>query len=502
MIKYMPCIAALLLGGIPAGAQLYSDAVVTNDAGSISDWSTTWLNEGDYNGSNAGVFEHYGPSTLTFVNNGSYNATTGHNDDFKGPGGGAGAQEIAGTLRPYFYNVTFSNGGDVVITNTDGANVRNNAAFSNSLITTTNRAIHQAGALRFEDGAQYSGGTTDAQHVNGYVSKIGNDIFTFPVGNGTVLRTLSLTTAPAAITDEVSVAWFAGNPGTVTDPSDNATHSPFALGPGVQSVSTAGYWDWVPVSGAFAGTGIDVSIPDQSATGVMPADLRLIGWDGTQWVLLGTAGATGTAAGSVLSGNMLPGITAVGIGSITGVLPVAFAHFDVKKDNCTAILNWSTAMEYHNDYFTVERSADGLAFGAIGKVAAGPDGNHTQAYSYTDRQPLPGTNYYRIVQTDIDGKQSRTATQFISLDCDKEEKIQVYPTTTNGTLYVRLPAGYEHAEIKMYSILGQELNLPSIDREYRSGLHTIRFEGLAYAQYLLRIMQGKEVKTFKVIYRQ
>lgn len=74
-------------------------------------------------------------------------------------------------------------------TNTAGANVFTSANFQNGT-TTTVRANMSAGELRFQDSASYTGGTTDTQHVNGYVGKVGNDAFSFPVGSGTDSRVL------------------------------------------------------------------------------------------------------------------------------------------------------------------------------------------------------------------------------------------------------------------------------------------------------------------------
>src|SRR5690606_30628921 len=119
------------------------------------------------------------------------------------------------------------------------------------------------------------------------------------------------------------------------------------------SVSPAGFWDWIVESGSFTGE-VTVSLPDLGGAAAVASDLRLVGWDGTQWVALGTAGASGTAAGSALSGTLQAGITAIGIGSVGAPLPVRFSGFDVTRSGCAAELSWSTAMEKHNDYFEVE----------------------------------------------------------------------------------------------------------------------------------------------------
>ncbi|MCF0056284.1 T9SS type A sorting domain-containing protein [Dyadobacter sp. CY356] len=183
------------------------------------------------------------------------------------------------------------------------------------------------GVLKFGPAATQSA-ANDANHVDGYVSKIGNTAFTFPTGNGTDLRTLSIS-APSTTTSQVTVAWFNGNPGTVNDPSDASTHSISSLDGTLISVSQAGFWDWIPVTGSFSGLTVTASIPDLTAYSAA-ADLRLAGWNGTQWVSLSATGnATGNTEGSTISGT-IPAtgtISALAIGSVTPLAtdPVPFA---------------------------------------------------------------------------------------------------------------------------------------------------------------------------------
>lgn len=86
-------------------------------------------------------------------------------------------------------------------------------------------------------------------------------------------------------------------------------------------------------------------------------------------------------------------------------LPIELISFTAKYvGQNNVLLQWSTSTEINNDYFTVERSADGIHFSPIIKVNG--SGNSTQVLKYqtNDRAPLEGTNYYRLKQTDFDGK--------------------------------------------------------------------------------------------------
>jgi hypothetical protein len=464
------------------------------DGGYNSDYSpagTIVLADGIVTLTNDATYEH-GNNLLQ--NSGSWTSTNSL-DLFLA----AGSNTISGNTAPSFYNVHFNNGaGNIMaITNTQGIQISGQAQFDNG-ITTTVRSNINTGAIRFAHDATYTSDTTDAQHVDGYVSKTGNTAFTFPVGSGTDLRTLSIS-APVSTLTEISTAWFAGNPGTVTDPSDAAVHSAASFAAPIQSVSTAGFWDWIPVAGSDDGLTVTVSIPDMSASSVLPADLRLVGWNGTQWIdLSGSGNASGNTENSTLSGTIPAGITisALGIGSISTPLPVHFSAFDAYADGCRVQLNWSTTMEINNDYFIAERSYDGRAFTEIARVPGAGNSSEKQDYSYTDEHPADGLNYYRIRQVDLDGKHTSTNVRQAYVHCNGDDAIKVFPTVSNNMVQVLLPKRYEDATVTVLTTLGQKVNVPM---ENTNGHYRINIAPLAAAMYMIHVQKGEEVNTFKII---
>lgn len=462
-------------------------------AGYISDYSpsgTVVQAGGSVTMANGSTYEH---GNLSFQNNGTWSSQTASLDLFVS----AGAVAISGSAAPGFFNLQFQNGGAVSLTNTGGANVAGQLLFGTATTVSTVRANSSNGALRFTDNATYTGGSSDAQHVNGYVSKTGNDGFTFPVGSGTDVRTLTIS-APASATNEYSVAWITGDPGTNGDPSNaNVMHPVSAVTAPIVSVSTQGQWDWVPVSGTGAGLTVTVSLP-AGLTAVTTTDLRLVGWNGSSWVnLSGSATASGNTEGATLSGTMIAGITAVGVGTLSLPLPITFGSFTVQKQGCEALLNWTTLMEHNNDYFAVERSTDGRNFSTIAKVDAAGKSNTLQSYSYRDRSPASGMNYYRIVQVDADGQRSNTGTEQLESDC-AEGIIKVYPTITKGTLYVALPPGYEAAKIMLVDMHGRTI---TANVSMGGSLRTIQLPPVAAGTYLLSVMHNSKMETFKILYQ-
>ncbi len=159
----------------------------------------------------------------------------------------------------------------------------------------------------------------DAANVNGYVKHYAdalNQAFSFPVGTGADYRVLSVSGTRSA-TAQLGVAWIVGDPSGALDPTspNSGAHNVASVGTGITAVSTVGQGDWQDLSSDAVGSTVTVSIPDMSVFAVA-ANLRLVGWDGTEWVnLSGTTGASGNTENSTLTGTMIAGITAIGIGA-------------------------------------------------------------------------------------------------------------------------------------------------------------------------------------------
>jgi len=85
----------------------------------------------------------------------------------------------------------------------------------------------------------------------------------------------------------------------------------------------------------------------------------------------------------------------------TTSLPVELIYFKGAYNNSVNILEWSTAAEIHNDYFTVEKSADGINFKELQKIKGVGNSNSILTYHFNDEHPWAGKNYYRLKQTDF-----------------------------------------------------------------------------------------------------
>ncbi len=96
-----------------------------------------------------------------------------------------------------------------------------------------------------------------------------------------------------------------------------------------------------------------------------------------------------------------------GIGiSSSGALPVELASFEAHLNKDQVDLKWVTLSESNNSHFTVERSLDGLKFEEVLQVEGNNESSFRIEYFDVDYNPLEGVSYYRLKQTDFDGKYS------------------------------------------------------------------------------------------------
>ncbi|MEO0471633.1 MAG: T9SS type A sorting domain-containing protein [Bacteroidota bacterium] len=113
-------------------------------------------------------------------------------------------------------------------------------------------------------------------------------------------------------------------------------------------------------------------------------------------------------------------------GTGTFTLPVEYLSFNATQIGARVELVWETASESQNDFFTLERSYDGLAFTAIDQVDGAGNSQAINRYQRFDALPVIGQAFYRIKQTDFDGSFSYSSVIAFTF-AQVENKLTVYP---------------------------------------------------------------------------
>ena len=100
--------------------------------------------------------------------------------------------------------------------------------------------------------------------------------------------------------------------------------------------------------------------------------------------------------------------------STTNVLPITLVSFSGEKKDSRNILNWTTASEINNAFFTIEKSYNGIDFEWVGNQEGTSPSTQIINYSLSDYDVRETINYYRLMQTDFDGESVFSKT--ISID--------------------------------------------------------------------------------------
>ena len=92
------------------------------------------------------------------------------------------------------------------------------------------------------------------------------------------------------------------------------------------------------------------------------------------------------------------------IATAANPLPIELVDFKARPDGKRVRLDWTTASEVDNDYFTVERTTDLNEYSFIDKVFSYMhNSNILLNYTTYDEKPVYGLQYYRLKQTDFNG---------------------------------------------------------------------------------------------------
>ena len=117
------------------------------------------------------------------------------------------------------------------------------------------------------------------------------------------------------------------------------------------------------------------------------------------------------------------------------VLPISLLSFYATSRNNKIHLIWITASEQDNNYFSIEKSGDGVNFEVESIIAGAGNSTSELQYSFDDLFPIAGVNYYRLRQTDYNGGYSLSKT--IAVNVMEDEPIYIYPNPFNDKIYLR-----------------------------------------------------------------
>ncbi len=360
-----------------------------------------------------------------WINNGTLTPSTG-TINFNG----GSAQTISGASTTSFYNLIIAN-------TSGGVSLAVNSTVTNTLTLTSGKLTVQGYTLAIGTNSangSISGGTSTAYIVAydnsgtiGYVKRFvnSNAVYSYPIGDASNYVPLTFTLTSATLSN----AYL-----TIFNKATKVT----GLNPSITTNYIARHWN-VTESGftnptySISYTYVDGDIVG-SETGMLPVKKSVSTWyKPTGSLFSGTAQGTGsfTAASNLLSWTGLTTFSLFGgVAAAAVVLPIELVSFTGKKDRKNNELKWTTATELNNDFFTIEKTLDGTNFEIVGIENGAGHSNQYSDYSLIDYDVREVINYYRLKQTDLDGKYNFS--EIISIDNRTNNKEIAFITNILG----------------------------------------------------------------------
>jgi hypothetical protein len=179
-----------------------------------------------------------------------------------------------------------------------------------------------------------------------------------------------------------------------------------------------------------------------------------------------------------------------------GPVPIDLLDFTAILNNNKVNLNWRTATEINNNYFTVERSKDGINFEFVAKVQGAGNSTTTKQYVTLDEKPYQGLSFYRLKQTDFDGKFNYSKIVYINFKKDISKEVTIYPNPVTNELNMEIPGNTEPLNFEIISLTGAVVYKGSINEKTR-----VQTSSFAPGTYLIKFAND-HTSGFKKVIKQ
>jgi hypothetical protein len=188
--------------------------------------------------------------------------------------------------------------------------------------------------------------------------------------------------------------------------------------------------------------------------------------------------------------------------NVTGgciLLPIELLSFNALQKGNEIDLTWATATEKNNKYFSIEKSENGVDFKSIEIVNGSGTTVNAMFYSSVDHNPLSGISYYRLKQTDYDGKFTYSSIVSVDYKNDKDLKFDIIPNPSSENELTRIVFNINPE--KAISVCVTDINGITLYEETKNVINNA-FEipnNFSKGMYFVKIISSNVVQTKRMI---
>ncbi|TXF88002.1 T9SS type A sorting domain-containing protein [Neolewinella aurantiaca] len=170
-------------------------------------------------------------------------------------------------------------------------------------------------------------------------------------------------------------------------------------------------------------------------------------------------------------------------------LPAIYSYFTVRPEGKSHLLEWETTYELNNYGFHIEHSTDGVRWV---KLAFADGGENEGVYAWSNENPSPGNNFYRLLQQDYDGTMNSSPIRSVYQRTGNASDLLVYPNPATANITIAGVGDTENIIIRLFDQNG---------RVVRSVVNNknVSLDGLTPGIYVLEVQTEFEVKVAKLM---
>jgi hypothetical protein len=414
-----------------------------------------------------------------------FNMTVGNEYTYEG-----GSAINVGTMNIENFIIDFSGTNTIDYT----INILTSMQFIDGIIKTS------ASDLVIFDNNASAIGASAASHISGPVRRLvalsGNTTFQFPTGNGSVFAPIEISDFDQMRAEDYFTAQYF------------QTYAPYnhsSLAFNLHHISDFEYWmlDRDATSGTpNTDVKVRLTFDENNRSGIVDvaSELRIAKWDGSTWLNLGKADSTGNnSVGSLRTTARVTTFSPFTLASATSgnPLPVKLLNFSaIGMDKAVKVI-WSTTSEVNNDYFTVEKSIDGINWMPIGRVEGAENSEVLTNYAFTDVNPVSGAQYYRLLQTDLNGVGTYSHIATVNFKGGiLPATVAVFPNPASNVVTLSLSETASDAGIAVFNSMGVKV----MELGGQSGnSFSLDMSGLERGVYTIEISQESGISFSKVL---
>lgn len=199
----------------------------------------------------------------------------------------------------------------------------------------------------------------------------------------------------------------------------------------------------------------------------------------------------------------VPGVTSFSPWTLSGnntILPVELVRFTARPSGTNAELNWETRTEINNDYFTVQNSIDGKIFVDIGKVKGAGTTQLPKEYNYLDINVPAERTYYRLKQTDFDGRTKFSNIERVDLENHSSSAFSVYPNPSTGKFTLNSSGDYKIESILVLNMHGKLIgSMSTVTSQVSYYTGNFDLENNVSGMYVIKVVHNQGTNFIKLV---